>query len=266
MSSTETAQEPEPSKAHRWFLAGAQVLAKLAPELPEGEWYACPLCQTFFTIDELDTKNLTKEQVPPRSIGGREMVLTCRQCNNRAGATFDAHMERAEAFRRFGSDEPLRQLDITLTVAGIPNRGSMYAGPAGILMFGNPKQNHPDDVAKITESFADLVNAGHQMQVAFRDTFHPRTAQLGFLRAASPPPYPCPLTTFLSGTPPPFPLYCPRPSLLAPSPAARARPRWSSAPTIPHFLPRLLSPSSSCAMFAAVVPPMFLPFPLLCMR
>ena len=81
------------------------------------------------------------------------------------GATFDAHMERAEAFRRFGSDEPLRQLDITLTVAGIPNRGSMYAGPAGILMFGNPKQNHPDDVAKITESFADLVNAGHQMQV-----------------------------------------------------------------------------------------------------
>lgn len=184
MTSTETAQDPEPSKAHRWFLAGAQVLAELAPGLPEGEWYGCPLCQTFFTIDELDTKILTKEHVPPRSVGGREMVLTCRPCNNRAGATFDAHMERAEAFRRFGSDEPLRHLDITLTVAGIPNRGSMYFGPGGILMFGNPKQNHPDDIAKFTESFGDLVNAGHPMQVTFRDTFHQRTALLGFVRAA----------------------------------------------------------------------------------
>jgi hypothetical protein len=65
---------------------------RASPELPEGEWYACPLCQTLFTIDELDTRNLTKEHVPPRSIGGREMVLTCRQCNNSAGATFDAHL------------------------------------------------------------------------------------------------------------------------------------------------------------------------------
>ena len=184
MDPSEIASERKPSKAHQWFLAGAQVLAELALELPEGNWYGCPLCQTFFTIDELATKNLTKEHVPPRSIGGREMVLTCRQCNNRAGSTFDAHLERAEAFRRFGSDEPLRQLDITLTVAGIPNRGSMYAGPAGILIYGNPKQNHPEDVAKITESFADLVNDGHRMEVTFRDTFHPRTAQLGFVRAA----------------------------------------------------------------------------------
>ena len=184
MSPTETASHRKPSKAVQWFLAGAQALADLEVELPEGDWYACPLCQTCFTIDELATKNLTKEHVPPRSVGGREMVLTCRQCNNRSGFTFDAHMERAEAIRRFGSDEPLRQLDITLTVDGTPNRGSMYFGPAGILILGNPKQNDPDDVARISESLADLVNDGHQMHVSFRDTFHPRLAQLGFVRSA----------------------------------------------------------------------------------
>jgi hypothetical protein len=71
-----------------------------------------------------------------------------------------------------------------LTLGGIPNRGSMYAGPGGILITGDPKRNHPDDVAKISESLADLMNEGHRMHIAFRDTFHPRTAQLGFVRAA----------------------------------------------------------------------------------
>jgi HNH endonuclease len=184
MSSTATTNDRLPSKAHQWFTAGAQVLAQFEFELPAGEWYACPLCKTFFTIDELATKNLTKEHVPPRSVGGREMVLTCRQCNNSAGSTFDAQMERAEAFRRFGSDEPLRPLDITLTVGGIPNRGSMYSGPGVVLIFGNPKQNHPDDVARISESLGDLVNDGHPMHISFRETFHPRMAELGFVRSA----------------------------------------------------------------------------------
>jgi hypothetical protein len=184
MRTTGTGGQQRLSKAHRWFIAGAQVLAELDTGLPDGEWYACPLCQTLFTIEELDAKNLTKEHVPPRSVGGREMVLTCRQCNNRAGSSFDVHMERAEAFRRFGSDDPLRELDITLSINGIPNRGSMYFGPCGIVIRGNPKQNHPNDVAKISASFADLVNDGHPVQITFRDKFHTRTAQLGFVRAA----------------------------------------------------------------------------------
>src|SRR5439155_25942538 len=93
--------------------------------------YACPLCRAVFSLTDLEAKVLTREHVPPASIGGREMVLTCRPCNNRAGSTFDAHLERAEAFRRFGSDDPLRELDMTITIDGIPNRGSMSAGPDG---------------------------------------------------------------------------------------------------------------------------------------
>lgn len=171
------------SKPRRWFQAGAEVLAALTPGLPP-QSYACPLCRAVFNPADLEANLLTREHVPPASIGGRAMVLTCRACNNVAGSTFDAHLERAEALRRHGSDEPLRELDMTLTVAGIPNRGRMYAGPGGVLIIGNPKQNHPDDVAAISEHFGDWVEAGHPMQMAFRDTFDPRLAQLGFVRAA----------------------------------------------------------------------------------
>lgn len=107
---------PEPSKPRRWFLAGAEVLAKLCPDLPP-QSYVCPLCRAVFTLADLEAKLLTREHVPPASIGGREMVLTCRPCNNLAGSTFDAHLERAEALRHFGSDDPLRKLDMTLPVA-----------------------------------------------------------------------------------------------------------------------------------------------------
>jgi hypothetical protein len=171
------------SKPRRWFEAGAEVLAALAPELAPNS-YACPLCGAVFSLSDLEANELTREHVPPASIGGRAMVLTCRACNNLAGSTFDAHLERAEAFRRHGTDEPLRELDVTLTVAGVPNRGRMYAGPGGVLIIGNPKQNHPNDVEAISEHFGEWVGAGHPMQVAFRDTFDPRLAQLGFVRAA----------------------------------------------------------------------------------
>jgi len=70
-----------------------------------------------------------------------------------------------------------------MTIAGIPNRGSMYAGPGGILMFGNPKQNHPDDTAKLTRGLGGSSGGGNEMHFAIRETFHPRTAQLGFVRA-----------------------------------------------------------------------------------
>lgn len=172
-----------PGRPLRWFLAGAEVITKLWPDCPPGS-YACPLCLDLFTVRDLEAKRLTREHVPPASVGGREMVLTCRECNNRAGSTVDAHLERAEALRRFGSNDPLRELDMSLTIAGVTNRGTIHGGLGGVLIVGNPKQNHPDDVATLSEGFAELMEAGHSMQIRFRDTFHPRAAQLGYVRAA----------------------------------------------------------------------------------
>jgi hypothetical protein len=187
MPSTDTAEEPPrpppPPKLRRWFLAGAEVLAEFYPGLTAGT-YACPLCRAPFTLDDLDAKVLTREHVPPKSIGGHPMVLTCKSCNNQAGYSFDAHMERAEAVRRFSTDDPLRPLDATITVADMPFRATIHGGREGMLILGIPKQNNPADLDAMFESFGDRLGEGHEMHVAFRDTFRIRTVQLGYVRAA----------------------------------------------------------------------------------
>ena len=177
------------AKVVRWFRAGADLVPKLYRKAP-ADHYACPLCQRLFPIEALDPATadedrLTREHVPARSIGGREMVLTCKPCNSEAGSTLDAHAERAEAFRRFFTAEPLRPLAATTYIGGIPNRGVIHsAGGTGFMSIGIPKQNHPDDLATLTDPNRTPLPAGSQYTITFRETFDLRTARLGFLRFA----------------------------------------------------------------------------------
>ena len=79
----------------RWFDLGADALERLRPERPRS--YACPLCGSLFPPEALDRDALSVEHVPPQALGGRPLVLLCRQCNNRTGARIDAHaVEQAQ--------------------------------------------------------------------------------------------------------------------------------------------------------------------------
>ncbi len=52
--------------------------------------YICPICSKLFNQDSLnqDNKNpLTLEDVPPSSLGGRPIILTCKNCNNKLGGS-----------------------------------------------------------------------------------------------------------------------------------------------------------------------------------
>ena len=51
------------------------------------EAYCCPICGGFKSIDEL-----TLEHVPPKSMGGKEIILTCKACNNEAGSNIDLNI------------------------------------------------------------------------------------------------------------------------------------------------------------------------------
>jgi hypothetical protein len=67
-----------------WFEAGAEAFSKSLPNLlrntfPDGgpPVYVCPLCLHAFAIEALRTGELTTEHVPPKSLNGREYLLTC---------------------------------------------------------------------------------------------------------------------------------------------------------------------------------------------
>lgn len=68
--------------------------------------YICPLCYKVFTKNLLNQKlknPLTIEDIPPKSIGSTQWVLTCKSCNNQAGSKLDKHLKKhieADSFFR----------------------------------------------------------------------------------------------------------------------------------------------------------------------
>jgi hypothetical protein len=73
-------------KKQAWFNQGVEALQRARPGAPR--LYCCPLC-----IRGFDTPlDLSFEDVPPKSIGGKPLVLTCRLCNNTFGHRLDAHI------------------------------------------------------------------------------------------------------------------------------------------------------------------------------
>src|ERR1700674_2218246 len=58
--------------------------------------YVRPICIGAFPPASVVSGELTAEHVPPLSFGGRELVLTCRACNNTAGSKLDAHARQKE--------------------------------------------------------------------------------------------------------------------------------------------------------------------------
>ena len=62
--------------------------------------YICPICLNHFTEIDNVSNPLTLEDAPPKSLGGKSDVLTCKKCNNTCGHKIDFHLT-----------ERLRELD-----------------------------------------------------------------------------------------------------------------------------------------------------------
>ncbi len=68
-------------------------IIRFEPDFSEG--YLCPLCFELFMKFDLkdDAPNpLTLEDVPPKSLGGKPRLLTCRKCNSRSGHILDNNL------------------------------------------------------------------------------------------------------------------------------------------------------------------------------
>ena len=94
-------------RRERWFADGAAALRRtlnargMADSLPRGEFYACPLCLTAYSRGAFEHGVFSDEHVPPRSTGGRVLVLTCTRCNSTAGAALDVDAAGREAVHDF---------------------------------------------------------------------------------------------------------------------------------------------------------------------
>ncbi len=56
--------------------------------------YLCPLCGNGFGEECLTNGTLTIEHVPPKSDGGKPLILTCKTCNNSAGHNYEFDLKK----------------------------------------------------------------------------------------------------------------------------------------------------------------------------
>ena len=104
--------------ARQWFDQGYEsfcgTFPRIAENIPYRPFYVCPQCLNAFPESALLAGWLTQEHVPPESVGGKKIVLTCKNCNNTAGHSTDADMRReADILDFFG-----KRIDPALIVNG----------------------------------------------------------------------------------------------------------------------------------------------------
>jgi hypothetical protein len=126
---------PSSAAARResWFRSGVHAINCLIDDF--GDQYVCPLCLRPFDHTALHTE-LTIEHVPPESLGGKELVLTCRDCNSHAGHTIDAHARRQDVALGFLTGSARGTAPVTIIRNGVPLRANMTYGDGAIAVEG----------------------------------------------------------------------------------------------------------------------------------
>lgn len=79
--------------------------------------YICPICEGNFNKEDLNQEvdnALSLEDAPPKSLGGKQIVLTCENCNNGLGRDIDWHLT-----------ERLNELDFKDKLPGAEQNGTM---------------------------------------------------------------------------------------------------------------------------------------------
>src|SRR6266853_6998366 len=118
---------PQQGKKRDWFDLGASAFAKACPGTYAVPTYVCPICCSPFTVEALNDRRLSVEHVPPQSVGGRELLLTCTTCNNTDGTKLDADAKTKEDVRLAIAGRAPRPHRIKMMIGGTTVNGQLHA-------------------------------------------------------------------------------------------------------------------------------------------
>lgn len=150
--------------------------------------YPCPLCKRAFTQDHLNAGQLSLEDVPPESIGGWPLLLTCRECNSTAGHEVDVHAANRDRLIESGrlilSGEEGSAGRVSIEAGGHSIRADLTNLPGLTELRAVPGGNDP----KTVEAFSRVLTGGNTDGMKINLSIHARAdnrrADLSLLRAA----------------------------------------------------------------------------------
>ncbi len=164
-------------KKRAWFALGVTALQRALPGVPHV--YACPLCvQRFSSLDALSF-----EDVPPKSIGGKPLVLTCRQCNSVSGHALDAYVKADRDLQKILSGD--KETRVRLTRDGQTITASARFAPGKLEFHGLPKHSNPRSHSRFLEHMERCAKSGSDdwgFEVQFAIRSDPQKAAIAWLR------------------------------------------------------------------------------------
>jgi hypothetical protein len=152
---------PKEKHVRYWEAGAAAIRDRWGPYA-----YGCPLCLRLFPRDQID--HLSLDHVPPEKLGGKLKVLTCKECNHKAGAELDSHASGVEHFRRVLSGEAYPRMQARFKFDDVIATMELRSDRARCVeILGLPKCNPPGVLDKVTAVFKEHVRAGTAPSVEF---------------------------------------------------------------------------------------------------
>ena len=165
-----------PSKHTIFDRARAALAAVSNPPLVG---YVCPICLQLHAT----AVDLTEEHVPPRSLGGKVLCLTCRNCNSSAGHSIDSAIHYERRMARFLSPDGHRTR-VKLTLDGISLNVEMFTEPEAINIRVLPGQNNPKAEAQFQSKLRGKDTVGATLKATIWGGYRQREADVGYLKSA----------------------------------------------------------------------------------
>lgn len=124
-------------------------------EFPIKGYYVCPLCLKTFNLQELGDKIgevLTLEDIPPKSLGGSPILVTCKKCNSTCGHDIDNWLLNELEFQ-YGDKEALDNMTAVLDSHGKKIYTKVRIDEDKTICFDvRPKTNPINAVDKFVDS------------------------------------------------------------------------------------------------------------------
>ena len=144
-------------------------------EFRMADTYICPLCQHVYAISH---DALTLEHVPPESVGGKPILVTCKACNNSQGADLDVYLKNElEISHNLSHLDTIPQKS-RIDFNGIEVNGqTTFSKSNGFRFMISPNNNNPIEFEGFMQ---EVINAkdGYEIKLTANITDRKRNTDL----------------------------------------------------------------------------------------
>ncbi|MCK5147533.1 hypothetical protein KAR48_12320 [bacterium] len=144
----------------------------------------CPLCLNRFN----SFNDFSLEHVPPESQGGKDILITCRICNSKAGYTIDNQLHKQELVKNFYENlENSRKIKFNLPGVSL-NSSIEHKLRSQFIIKISKDNNHPENIKKfeaVVSSYNENNN-WHECNFSINKMikYNPFQAEICYLKSA----------------------------------------------------------------------------------